>query len=74
LYENQISDISPLSGLSNLTELSLDNNQISDISALSSLTNLEYLWLEGNPVIMNMSWEEIMEVLSGAEGLTYVDF
>lgn len=74
LYENQISDISPLSGLTNLTELSLDNNQISDISALSSLTNLEYLWLEGNPVIMNMSWEEIMEVLSGAEGLTYVDF
>ena len=34
LYDNQISDISPLAGLTNLTYLALYNNQISDISPL----------------------------------------
>ncbi|MCY3790922.1 MAG: fibronectin type III domain-containing protein, partial [Gemmatimonadetes bacterium] len=37
---NTISDISPLSGLTNLTELWLGGNTISDISPLSGMTNL----------------------------------
>ena len=74
MNENRISDISVLSGLTNLTDLQLDNNHISDISALSGLTNLESLWLQGNPVLENKSREEIMEVLSGAENLDFVDF
>ncbi len=43
---NAISDLSPLSNLTNLTYLNLDDNSISDISALSNLTNLTelYLW------------------------------
>ena len=74
LSGNQISDISALSGLTNLTHLYLYDNQISDISALSGLTNLEALHLNKNPVVENKSREEIMEVLSGAENLTDVDF
>ena len=45
---NEISNLSPLSGLTNLTVLNLWNNLISDVSALSNLTNLTELWLGGN--------------------------
>ena len=48
LDRNTISDISVLSNLNNLEELSLDDNSISDISSLASLTNLQYLSLNGN--------------------------
>lgn len=72
LSYNQISDISALSGLTDLKILYLSNNQINDISALSGLTNLENLDLRFNPVVLNNSREEIMEVLSGAENLTNV--
>ena len=74
LVGNQISDISALSRLKNLTKLSLVGNQISDISALSGLKNLDRLWLSDNPVLENKSREEIMEVLSGTENLTDIDF
>jgi len=40
-----ISDIGPIVGLKNLTELDLTGNQISDISALAGLTNLKKLYL-----------------------------
>ena len=45
-----MTDISPLAGLTQLVELSLDNNQISDVSPLSGLTNLRLLRLSGNPI------------------------
>ncbi|MEG4069690.1 leucine-rich repeat domain-containing protein [Microcoleus sp. Pol11C2] len=48
LYGNQISDITPLQSLTNLTELDLDSNQISDITPLQSLTNLTCLNLRDN--------------------------
>ena len=48
---NQISDISPLSGLTNLGILGLGGGiQISDISPLSSLTNLEVLTLSNSQI------------------------
>jgi len=47
---NQISDISPLSGMTNLTSLSLDSNQISDISLFSGMTNLTDLSLDFNQI------------------------
>ncbi|MFH1883847.1 MAG: leucine-rich repeat domain-containing protein, partial [Planctomycetota bacterium] len=47
---NQISDITALSGLTNLESLSLQHNQISDISALSALTNLDYLYVPFNQI------------------------
>ena len=36
---NEISDLSPLSGLTRLELLSLSDNSISDVSALSNLTS-----------------------------------
>ena len=51
---NQISDFSPLSGLTNLTRLALGGNSISDLSALSDaisgLTRLERLYLDTNSI------------------------
>ncbi len=37
LWDNLISDISPLTSITNLTELNLEANQISDLSTLASL-------------------------------------
>ena len=48
LSDNSISDISHLSGLTNLISLDLGNNSLSDISHLSGLTNLTSLTLSGN--------------------------
>ncbi|MCC7552862.1 leucine-rich repeat domain-containing protein, partial [Candidatus Micrarchaeota archaeon] len=64
LGNNQISDISALSTLTNLQQLYLNNNQISDISALSTLTNLNYLDLNNNQIsnistlstLSNLNW------------------
>src|SRR4028118_1202789 len=50
LDSNQITDIRPLSTLTNLTELSLHNNQIADLKLLSTLTNLTYLSLDNNQI------------------------
>ena len=48
LDHNQISDISPLKDMTDLTYLDLNNNQISDISTLKNLTNLTNLDLKFN--------------------------
>jgi transglutaminase-like putative cysteine protease len=50
LYNNQITDVSPLSGLINLKTLYLGRNQITDVSPLSGLTNLQELILGGNQI------------------------
>ena len=50
LNGNAISDLSPLTGLTNLTLLKLDRNSISDISALADLINLVGLHLHRNSV------------------------
>jgi len=47
---NQISDISPLAGLTILQYLWLNDNQISDLSSLAGLTNLQSLWLFNNQI------------------------
>jgi len=48
LSNKQITDLRPLSGLTNLTFLFLDNNQITDLKPLSGLTNLTDLLLNNN--------------------------
>ena len=50
LDQNQISDISPLANLTNLTALLLEHNQISDISPLADLTSLTELYLAYNQI------------------------
>ena len=47
---NRIADLSPLSGLNNLTSLNLWNNNISDVSPLSGLNNLILLSLSNNNI------------------------
>lgn len=80
-YEG-ISDISVLSGLTNLKSLSLNGNHISDISALSGLTNLEWLDLSGNNIsdisalsgLTNLEWLALdgnnISDISALSGLT----
>ena len=50
LQGNAITDISPLSGLTELTFLNLSDNQITDVSALAGLTKLRTLYLDGNAI------------------------
>ena len=50
LDSNQISNISPLATLTNLTDLRLWRNKISDISPVQGLTNLTFLGLGGNQI------------------------
>ena len=52
---NQISDLSPLAGLKNLSGLALADNQISDLSPLSGLINLGHLSIYFNPEITDLS-------------------
>ncbi|MEA1993176.1 MAG: leucine-rich repeat domain-containing protein, partial [Euryarchaeota archaeon] len=51
LYDNNISDISPLADLTNLEWLYLNDNKISDISPLTELTNLQDLRIKSNNVV-----------------------
>ena len=50
LPNNEVSDISPLSGLDLLQSLTLTNNQVEDISPLSGLSRLQYIELSNNKV------------------------
>lgn len=59
-----LQDISPLSSLTNLQYLYLENNQISDFSALSNLTNLRSLTLYNNHI------SDISALSSALSGLT----
>ena len=47
---NEISNLSPLSNLTHLQLLILDNNSISDVAPLSNLTSLEVLSLDSNSI------------------------
>jgi Leucine Rich repeats (2 copies) len=50
LFENEIADITPLAGLTQLRDLQLGANQIQDISALSGMTSLRRLGLVSNQI------------------------
>ena len=63
---NDISNLSPLSNLTNLTYLDLTSNSISSISALSNLTNLTRLDLWDNSI-------SSISALSNLTNLTYLD-
>ena len=49
-YDNAISDLSPIQGLTQLTELDLSGNDVSDLSPLVDLTQLTSLRLYNNPL------------------------
>jgi internalin A len=50
LYNNRISDISPLAALLSLWKLSLGANQISDIGPLAGLTSVTSFYVEANQI------------------------
>jgi hypothetical protein len=50
IIDSEISNLSGLSELTNLTSLSLDSNNVSDISSLSELTNLIHIGLRDNNI------------------------
>jgi len=56
--DNQISDISCLKDLTNLTNIHIGQNQISDISCLKEMTRLTALDIDSNK-ISNISLLEI---------------
>ena len=60
---NSISDISPLAGLNNLTDLSLESNEISDLSPLARLNNLVILEL----------WDNLISDISPLVNLTNLE-
>ena len=66
LDKNQISDLSPLSGLDNLQVLSVSGNSLSDISSLSSITSIKSLTLSSNTI-------SSLSPLSDFTALTYLD-
>ncbi|MBD1928623.1 leucine-rich repeat domain-containing protein [Trichocoleus sp. FACHB-90] len=65
ISRNQISDLSPISGLINLTQLSLSGNKITELSPLSGLTNLTQLHLYNNQI-------SDLSALSGLINLTHL--
>lgn len=68
LSGNQITDLSPLAGLTNLVYLDLSNNQINDAGPLSGLTRLIHLNLDRNELT------NFFEPLRGLTNLKYVSF
>ncbi len=66
INSNTVSNLSALSGLTNLNILWLSSNNISDISALSALTNLNMLNLNSNNI-------SDISALSALTNLTWLD-
>ena len=64
--ENPLSDISAVSGLTNLTHLEFDFSQVSDISPLRNLINLTHLQFDHTPV-------SDMSPISGLTKLRYLE-
>ena len=56
LYECEVSDVSPLSGLAQLQEILLNDTQVRDLSPLSGLTQLQTLDLRDTPIETLPPW------------------
>ena len=81
-YENEITDISPISELTNLKFLDISNNEVSDISVLENLTELKHLYFNNNRVsdisiLENLTkleilcfWDNEVENIDAIENLT----
>ena len=50
LWNRRLTDVTPITNLTNLRSLNLGDNQIIDITPLATLNNLETLWLWGNQI------------------------
>ena len=59
----EITDLSPLAGLTSLTALGLHRNQITDLTPLKGLTELKLLDLHHNPNLTKAEIEKLQEAL-----------
>ena len=88
VISNEVSNLSPLLGLTQLTVLELGGNSLSDITALAGLTNLTQLSLGRNSLsdisaltgLTNLTWLELynnsisdISALTGLTNLTYLE-
>ena len=63
LYDNRISDLTPISKLSKLSWLNLGRNQIKDLSPLESLLRLKKLYIYENPNLTLYEVEKLKKAL-----------
>ena len=63
IWDSKISDLRPLTSLTNLTTLSLSGNNISDIRPLISLTNLTHLILRDNKILDVASLKSLTKLI-----------
>ena len=68
-HGNQVSDLSPIAGLTKLRLLYLNNNSVSDLSPIAGLINLRLLELRNNPI----SDFSVLRVLTNLTKLTLQD-
>jgi len=88
ISSNQISDLKPITSLTNLTYLDLGDNQISDLKPVASLTNLTDLYLSDNQIsdlkpisglmnltVLGLSRNQISDLkpVASLTNLTYLD-
>ncbi|MDP4098246.1 leucine-rich repeat domain-containing protein [Paenibacillus sp. P96] len=50
LYDNRLSNLSPLANFTGLRSIHVSNNQIEDISSLNLIPSLDYLHIANNPI------------------------
>ncbi len=65
LGRKEISDLEPLDGMTNLSELWLHDNQIADVTPLAGMTKLQTLILDDNQIVD-------VTPLAGLTGLTFL--
>ena len=63
LGSSQLTDVSSLSGLTQLVGLGLQKNKLTDVSALAGLTKLRLLGLEDNPSLAKAEIEKLQKAL-----------
>ncbi|NQZ07430.1 MAG: leucine-rich repeat domain-containing protein [Algicola sp.] len=61
---NDISDLTPLIGLTSLQELIIPNNKVSDISPLFNISSLRILDLSGNPLTSGIDIGQLTQLTS----------
>ena len=67
LYDNRISDLTPISKLSKLSWLNLGRNQIKDLSPLESLLRLKKLYIYENPNLTLYEVKKLKKALPNCE-------
>ena len=60
---NQLTDITPLKGLTQLTLLNLDSNKLTSVNGLEKLTKLPVLVLDNNPDLTKAQVDELKKAL-----------